>query len=540
MTQSPPIRIAIVDHWSVVRTGLGVFIRTTSDLNLVGEACNGEEALELCRLVEPHVVLISLDLPDIDSITLIKIMQQQRPGTHILALANWQDNETIEKALVAGARGSLLKSAAADEVIAMIRGVISDRPYTAPAIAPSDPSQVAAEQMKNDLNAIVLDATRLSELLGQYLPKIFPRCQSEVIMYPLRTLFSYPAEHLKQVPEQAWTWLRSRPEPCVYNGGEETPWGERIEADQKLILVPVASSSGREVLGAIGLMANDRVALHSDPLMLLQTLAVHISAAIEKALLQTVRSGRHNLAEELAMAGRIQAEILPARAPQLRGWDIAARLVPALETSGDFYDFIRLSNNNLGVVIADVSDKGMGAALFMALSNTLIRTYATQYSTLPSFALGMANERILLDTRSGMFVTAFYGVLEPDTGRMRYVNAGHNPPYLYSTQKKKTVDWLRSTGMALGVMEDATWGQKVVKFFPGDVLLLYTDGITDAQDKTGRYYGERRLQDVVRSMRDCSANAILDTLLKDLQRFTGGMPQQDDITLVVVCRQVNP
>ena len=90
----------------------------------------------------------------------------------------------------------------------------------------------------------------------------------------------------------------------------------------------------------------------------------------------------------------------------------------------------------------------------------------------------------------------------------------------------------------MGVMEDATWGQKMIKFSPGDILLLYTDGITDALDPQGRYYGEKRLQDVVRSMRECSANAILEAVLTDLQRFTGGTPQQDDITLVVVCRQV--
>ncbi len=540
MTQTSPIRVAIVDNWSVVRAGLGVFIRSAGDLNLVGEAATGEEALELCRLVAPHVFLVALDLADIDSIALIVILRQQNPASRILALANRHDHETIEKALGAGAQGFLLKSAAPDEVAAMIRGIVSDGHHSAPAVSPPDPGKIAVERLKLDLEAIVLDATRLSDLLHQHMPKIFPRCQSEVVMFPLRTLYAYPAEHLKQVPGQAWTWLRSRPEPCIYSSREETPWGEKIEADHKLILVPIASSSGREVLGAIGLLGNDKNISHSNPLALLQSLAVHISSAIEKALMQTVRSGRSNLAEQLAMAGRIQAEILPARAPQVRGWDIAARLVPALETSGDFYDFIRLSNNNLGIVIADVSDKGMGAALFMALSNTLIRTYASQYSTLPSFALGMANERILLDTRSGMFVTAFYGVLEPDTGRMRYVNAGHNPPYLYSTQKKKTVDWLRSTGMALGVMEDAAWSQKIIKFFPGDVLLLYTDGVTDAQDKNGRYYGEKRLQEVVRSMRDCSANALLDTLLEDLQRFTGGMPQQDDITLVVVCRQANP
>ena len=179
----------------------------------------------------------------------------------------------------------------------------------------------------------------------------------------------------------------------------------------------------------------------------------------------------------------------------------------------------------------------MGAALFMALSSTLFRTYATQYATLPSFALSQVNERILSDTRSEMFVTAFYAVLEPDTGRMRYVNAGHNPPYLISNQKGKPFDRLRATGMALGVMEETVWSQKVIKLSPGDVLLLYTDGITEAQDRTGRFYGDRRLQEVLRSVGNRPAQEILDALLEDLKMFMGGAPQQDDVTLIVIRRK---
>jgi sigma-B regulation protein RsbU (phosphoserine phosphatase) len=179
----------------------------------------------------------------------------------------------------------------------------------------------------------------------------------------------------------------------------------------------------------------------------------------------------------------------------------------------------------------------MGAALFMALSSTLFRTYATQYATLPAFVLSQVNERILSDTRSEMFVTAFYAVLEPDTGRMRYVNAGHNPPYLISSQKGKPFDRLRATGMALGVMEDSVWGQKVVKFSPGDVLLLYTDGVTEAQDQLGRFYGERRLQDVLRSYGSRPAEEILEGVLSDLRSFTGGAPRQDDVTMIVIRRK---
>lgn len=539
MTQTNAIRVAIVDDWSVIRAGIGSFLRATPDLNLVAEAGDGEEALQLCGLVQPDVVLVDLNLPDVDSQSLIEAIHQQWPFIIIIGLSHTHNEILEQRVLESGAAVILQKNADPPEITSTIRQVCLGTKVSSHN-TPLETVENYVEKLASALDTIMLDAAQLSELLHQYLPKILPRCQSEVIMFPYRTLFAFPGEHLEIVPERVWNWLRSRPEPCVFSAGERTPWGETMPERHKLILVPIPSSSGREVVGAIGVDSISGHASMPDPLALVSSLAKPLSGALEKALTLGVRSDRHNLVEELAMAGRIQAEILPARAPQVRGWDFAARLVPALETSGDFYDFIRLPNNNLGVVIADVSDKGMGAALFMALSSTLVRTYASQYATLPSFALGMANERILLDTRSGMFVTAFYGVLELDTGRMRFVNAGHNPPYMFSTQKNKTLDWLRATGMALGVMEDATWSQKVIKFSPGDVLLLYTDGITDAQDTQGNYYGERRLQDVVRSKGECSASAILDAVLDDLQRFTGGMPQQDDITLVVVSRQVQP
>jgi phosphoserine phosphatase RsbU/P len=171
------------------------------------------------------------------------------------------------------------------------------------------------------------------------------------------------------------------------------------------------------------------------------------------------------------------------------------------------------------------------------LSSTLFRTYATQYATLPVFALSQVNERILSDTRSEMFVTAFYAVLEPETGRMRYVNAGHNPPYLISSQKGKPFDRLRATGMALGVMADSVWQQKIVRFSPGDVLLLYTDGVTEAQDHSGRFYGEQRLQEVLRSLGSRPASEILEKILSDLKDSLGVTPQQDDVTLIVLRRK---
>ncbi len=243
------------------------------------------------------------------------------------------------------------------------------------------------------------------------------------------------------------------------------------------------------------------------------------------------------LARELVMAGKIQADILPELAPVLPGWDIAARLAPAHETSGDFYDFIPLRDHKMGMLVADVTDKGMGAALFMALSSSLIRTYAARYPTLPAIALSAVSDRLLADTRGGMFVTTFYCVLEPHTGRLVYANAGHPAGLQISTRRgKEAINRLRPTGMALGVSEEARWKQKEARIAPGDLLVLYTDGITEASNPNGDFFDEDRLIETLLRRGNGSAQHILDALLDEVQRFVCHAPRQDDIALIVMRR----
>jgi serine phosphatase RsbU (regulator of sigma subunit) len=368
------------------------------------------------------------------------------------------------------------------------------------------------------------------------MPRLFPGCQIEVRVFPNQNLFCYPSERLDSVPEAAWRWLQARSEIQLFSPNDPAPWGGRLPDEGSLLLTPLVARPGAPSLGGMCILQHGSDLDLWESRLFVKDLTGYLAQAVEKGRYAELPPQRPRLDQELANAGKIQSGILPEKAPHLRGWDIASRLEPALQTSGDFYDFIPLTNNNWGMLIADVSDKGMGAALFMALSSTLFRTYASQYATLPAFALSQVNERILSDTRSEMFVTAFYGVLEPDTGRLRYVNAGHNPPYLISTQKGKPFDRLRATGMALGVMDNVNWGQKIARFNPGDVLLLYTDGITEAQDRSGRFYGEQRLQEVLRSLGSRPAEEIQEGVLADLKRFTGGAPQQDDVTLIVLRR----
>ena len=217
---------------------------------------------------------------------------------------------------------------------------------------------------------------------------------------------------------------------------------------------------------------------------------------------------------------------------------MTATLIPARETSGDFYDVIPLSNGRLGLVVADVTDKGTGAALYMALSRTLIRTYAVEYDTQPELAFNVAHRRILEDTKTNQFVTVFYGILDPTTGTLTYCNAGHNPPYLFGQNGNDAIQELDNTGPPLGLrmFKDATWERKEVQLAPGDLLVLYSDGVTEAQDDQGEFFDEERLLAVGQANLGRSAQEVHDTILAEVDRFVGDAPQVDDITLMVLTR----
>ncbi|NJD58863.1 MAG: serine/threonine-protein phosphatase, partial [Anaerolineae bacterium] len=187
------------------------------------------------------------------------------------------------------------------------------------------------------------------------------------------------------------------------------------------------------------------------------------------------------MTRELKKARRVQESLLPDKPPQLAGWDLSVMLEPAHETSGDFYDFLMLPDGKLGLIIADVTDKGTGAALYMALSRSLWRTFAVNHPEEPQQTLAETNQRIMADTHGGLYITLFYGILEPQEGAFRFCNAGHLPGLLQRA-KDGEIEQLKRTGIPLGVLEAAGWSKEGLIMEPGDALVLYTDGITEAQN----------------------------------------------------------
>lgn len=267
---------------------------------------------------------------------------------------------------------------------------------------------------------------------------------------------------------------------------------------------------------------------------LLSAIASSAAIAIENARLYQVAVEKGRLERELQVAREVQASLMPSRTPQLPGWEFAAHWQPAREVSGDFYDFIPGPNGQLGLVIADVTDKGMPAALFMALSRAIVRASVTSAAS-PLEGIVLANRLICADSTNSMFVTLYYAQIDSLAGSLTFVNAGHNPPLLYQAQADQ-LDRLTRTGMALGVFPDAPFEQRTVHLDPGDFILLYTDGVTDAMNAQGEDFGAERLRKAIRTYGQASAPEFLAGLQMELARFVGATAPFDDVTLVVAKR----
>jgi serine phosphatase RsbU (regulator of sigma subunit)/Tfp pilus assembly protein PilF len=246
------------------------------------------------------------------------------------------------------------------------------------------------------------------------------------------------------------------------------------------------------------------------------------------------------ISQELVEAGRVQNTFLPTRSPEIPGYDISGVLLPARETSGDFFDFINLEDDKQGVVIADVGDKGAGAALYMAMSRTLIRTYAGENNLPPEQVLHHVNRRILTDTQRGIFLTLVFGILDPNQHTFTYVNAGHNPPFLLRNNESGIeITELEKTGTLVGIFPENTWEKRTIGLNPGEIIVLYTDGITEAQNKAGEFYGTNRFVSSLKKQFTHSAENFRNGILEHVQAFTGTAPRLDDITLIVIARKVD-
>lgn len=271
-----------------------------------------------------------------------------------------------------------------------------------------------------------------------------------------------------------------------------------------------------------------------EDLAFLVALSSSAAIAIENARLYQVAVEKGKLEKEMQMARNVQASLLPQEPPQFSGWEFAAKWLPARLVAGDYYDFLQLPNDEMGVLIADVTDKGLAAALFMVFSHSTFRN-AVQRSSTPSQALTRANQVICTESTHGLYVTLFYAQINPVLGEVTYVNAGHNPA-IYFNAAKDAFQLLPATGMILGVDAAAVYQEFTLAMEPNDFLILYTDGVVDSENPSGELYGMERFESFLWENRTLQVDELQARLVRVLDDFRGSAPMFDDITMVFVRR----
>lgn len=280
--------------------------------------------------------------------------------------------------------------------------------------------------------------------------------------------------------------------------------------------------------------ANVPPSFHQRRQEILSGIAQQIALAIQNDHLNREMLERERLEKEISLARDIQRTFLPSRLPKVAGWDLGVDWRTAREVGGDFYDIFKLGSDRLGMVIADVSDKGLPAALYMTVTRTMIRAFVRDIDS-PARVLERVNQLLAADSQDGMFVTAVYAVLNLAQGTLTYANAGHNLPLLIHSGTRE-VEALPKGGMALGVVSRSKLTDHTLEVCPGDQLVFYTDGVSECFSPAGEIFGERHLVNALTSAPADSAQGVITHLNCVLDDFRGDAPLADDLTLMVVQR----
>ncbi|MBK7218244.1 MAG: SpoIIE family protein phosphatase [Candidatus Promineofilum sp.] len=621
------IRIIIADDHSVVRQGLRMFLGLDPELEVVGEAVNGAEAVARAEALRPDVVLMDLIMPVMSGLEATAEIRRRGLPTQVIVVTSVIEEAAVTAVIRAGAIGYLLKDTEADELRRAIKAAAAGRAQLSPQIAArllaetqnsraetltdreNEVLRLAAEGLSDQEIALrllvsepvvhshvagIVERLRLADRSQTLLLDFANRAQShhdptgllDFLVAEIPRLLEADAAVLL-LPEAsdgrltrraAHNWPAAPTAACPHGAivAFETrqPWPEQLAvvSDQLPVAtgqLPVEDQSATAVtdnyqlttdnssslttdnyqltttfiplligggaIGVLGLGLGPPRRLNEDELRFARLLANQAALSVEQARLHRVESQGQRMERELQQARRIQMSLLPGAYPQLPGYDFAAAYESAREIGGDLYDFIDWPNDptRVGLLIADVSGKGTAAALFMAHSRAMIRG-AAQTQPGPAATLATANVQIARDNHAMLFVSAFYAVLDAADGRLTFANAGHNVPLVRRADGR--VDEVMSRGMVLGIMDDMTYDEAADTLAPGDILLLYTDGITEAMDAAGNLFGKDRLVEAVRHATPATARHLIDAILAAVRAYVGDTPQADDLTIVTVKR----
>ncbi len=316
--------------------------------------------------------------------------------------------------------------------------------------------------------------------------------------------------------------------------------GKSLKNRRRLLIGFPLSIKG-EVLGVMlieeedPIMGSPSLHIRERRIEIVKGITQQAAIAIKNELLQQEAIKSERMERELQLAREIQTTFLPDKLPDLPGWDISARWQPARQVGGDFYDILMLNDDQIGFVIADVADKGMPAALFMTLIRTLIRAAAKEKSS-PAEVLKQVNDLLIPDSKHGMFVTVFYAVFSLSSGKLVYANAGHNPPLVKRVNQYDMIELTRTT-IALGIFDEIEVEERELILNPGDWILLYTDGVTEAFSAQEEIFGKQRLFNLLENYTFISSNELLDRIVGSVDDFIKGVDLSDDVTLAAIYRK---
>jgi sigma-B regulation protein RsbU (phosphoserine phosphatase) len=295
------------------------------------------------------------------------------------------------------------------------------------------------------------------------------------------------------------------------------------------LTVPITSEE--KIIGAFNLESDQLNRYTEEDAEWLKVLATQAAISIEKALLHQELLEKKRLEEQLRIARDVQLSLQPQIAPAIEGLDIAGINIPSEDIGGDYFDFIPIVEGHLGVVVADVSGKGIPASLIMASFRAFLRAEIRNNYAIKTIFAKVNN--LLVESLNGyQFVTAFYGVLDLTRRHFTYSNAGHHPAIVLRAEGGQR--YLKSGGMALGIFEGSNYNERVIDLLPGDMLLLYTDGLVEAQNEAREMFGRERVEQFVRANAQLRAQELCDALYAEMRRFTGNENLMDDTTIVII------
>ena len=311
-----------------------------------------------------------------------------------------------------------------------------------------------------------------------------------------------------------------REDPLYINAREKT----RSE-----MVAPIISND--EVIGVFDLESDELDAYATDDLEVLKLLASQVAIIIEKVMLHEQLIEKKRLEGQLEVARQVQLELLPPSDPKLEGFDISAYNFPTEEVSGDYYDWVRIYEDQIGLVVADVSGKGVPAALLMAFLRASLRA-ATHIGYSPHISMAKVNYLLWESIERNQYVTAFYGILDASSRTLAYTNAGHNPPLLLDANGESK--FLERGNIPLGIFPQTRYHEYYLTIEPNQLFVLYTDGVTEAANSEGEEFGRDRLTKSVKAARHLSSTDLIASVQRDVLAWTEGQGATDDITFFVI------